>query len=204
MYTFLTFFLMFKLGKTNSLTEIQGTPNNPLTPNSPLYDLIFSEKFPPVMPTIDRGRTSLKQSDRDKLKYNIIDEKVNEVDSDVPIFVPFGSNQPTSNFRKTEEGESAAPIFVPFKSNQPNSNLITDDNNLFRRKTGHDQKDESTIQKMIHVGRNLRLAMIDCKILLFILFLKTKVCQIPLAIVNNLNFHTFSIFYHLTFLQFLT
>ena len=183
MYHFLTFFLMFKPGKTNSLTEIQGTPNNPLTPNSPLYDLIFSEKFPPVMPTIDRGKTSLKQSDRDKLKYNIIDEKVNEVDSDVPIFVPFESNQPTSNFRKTEKVESAAPIFVPFKSNQPKSNLSTDD--LFRRKAGDDQKDESTIQKMIHVGRNLRLAMIDCKILLFILFLNTlhKVCQISLVIV---------------------
>lgn len=164
---------MFKFGKTNSLTEIQGTPNNPLTPNSPLYDLIFSEKFPPSMPTIDRGRTSLKQSDRDKLKYNIIDEKVNEVESDAPIFVPFESNHPTSNFRKTNEGESAAPIFVPFKSNQPKSNLVNDDNNLFRRKTGDDQKDESTIQKMIHVGRNLRLAMIDCKILLFIPFLIT-------------------------------
>ena len=127
MLHFVTIFLVcVKVVKPESLTEIQYTPN------TPLYDLIFSEKFPPSMPALDKGRTSLTKSDRDKLKYTVIDENLNEVDSnDAPIFV-INKTKPTHVFN-----------FKPAKDET--------------------KEEDSTIQKMFYVGRNMRLALIDCK-----------------------------------------
>ena len=129
MLQFLTFSLVFvTVVKTESLKEIQYTPN------TPLYDLIFSEKFPPSVPVLNKGRTSLTKSDKDKLKYTIIDENLNEVDSnDAPIFV-INKTKPTHVFN-------------------------------FKTKKAEKKAEDSTIQKILYFGQNMRLALVDCKLI---------------------------------------